>query len=172
LSAGRTEEPEIADSIEDLFRAHWPLVVGYLHRRTGDATLAEDLAAETFTRAVGAFLGWRGESAAGWLLAIARNVHLDHARRARRVVAFDVELLVERSDVVPAVDRVEEVLAALPDASARVLRLVHGDGFSHAEVAVMTGSTPVAVRTAVWRARQEFRITWAQLFGEDHESTS
>jgi DNA-directed RNA polymerase specialized sigma24 family protein len=81
----------VAGGIEDLFRAHWPLVLGYLARRTGSAILAEELAQETFYRATRAFLGWRGGSPAGWLLAIARNVLVDrsprqhlHARARRR----------------------------------------------------------------------------------------
>jgi RNA polymerase sigma factor (sigma-70 family) len=76
----------VARGIEDLFRAHWPLVLGYLARRTGSATLAEELAQETFYRATRAFLGWRGGSPAAWLLAIARNVLLDEARRGQRLV--------------------------------------------------------------------------------------
>jgi len=54
-----------------------------LRRRCGDSATAEDLAQETFYRATQAFLGWRGESPAGWLLAIARNVLIDDVRRER-----------------------------------------------------------------------------------------
>src|SRR5665809_147112 len=60
-----------------------PLVLGFLRRRCGDSATAEDLAQETFYRATQAFLGWRGESPAGWLLAIARNVLIDDVRRER-----------------------------------------------------------------------------------------
>ena len=63
----------MAAGMEELFRAHWPLVYGYLRRRTGDPALAEELAQETFYRATRAFLGWRGGSAAAWLRAIGRN---------------------------------------------------------------------------------------------------
>lgn len=73
----------MAAGMEELFRAHWPLVFGYLARRTGDTTVAEELAQETFYRATRAFLGWRGESPAAWLLAIARNALADEGRRGR-----------------------------------------------------------------------------------------
>ncbi|MEU6785439.1 sigma factor [Nonomuraea angiospora] len=48
-----------------MYREHWPLVCGFLLRRTRDPHLAEDLAQETFIKATRALLGWRGENAAG-----------------------------------------------------------------------------------------------------------
>src|SRR4051794_41700994 len=78
----------MAPELEDLFRAHWPLVFGYLRRRTGDASAAEELAQETFYRATRAFLGWRGGSAGAWLLSIARHVLIDEVRRGRRLVSL------------------------------------------------------------------------------------
>ena len=56
----------MAGGLEDLFRAHWSLVRGYLLRRTGDPAAAEELAQETFYRATRAFLGWRGGSPVAW----------------------------------------------------------------------------------------------------------
>jgi RNA polymerase sigma factor (sigma-70 family) len=74
--------------IEELYREHWPLVCGFLLRRVRDPHLAEDLAQETFAKATRALLGWRGESPAGWLLSIARNVLIDHVRRTRYELAL------------------------------------------------------------------------------------
>ena len=53
--------------MEQLFRAHWPLLYGYLLRQTRDRELAQDLAQDTFVKAARSISGWRGESAAGWL---------------------------------------------------------------------------------------------------------
>ena len=138
--------------IEDLFRAHWPLVFGYLARRTGDAATAEELAQETFFRATRAFLGWRGEAPAAWLLAIARNVLVDEARRGRVLEPLPEELPAPEQPSTSARD----VLERLPAQQRRLLELVYVGGFTHAEVAAMTGSTPGAVKTAVWRAREAF----------------
>src|SRR5262252_165322 len=79
----------LASTMTELFRAHWPTVIGFLTRRSGDRTLAEELAQETFARATAAFLGWRGGSAIAWLLAIARNVLVDHYRRTGRLVPIE-----------------------------------------------------------------------------------
>ena len=59
--------------MEQLFRSHWPIVVGYLLRQTRDRELAEDLAQETFVKAARSIAGWRGDSATGWLLGPTRS---------------------------------------------------------------------------------------------------
>jgi RNA polymerase sigma-70 factor (ECF subfamily) len=150
----------------DLFRAHWGAVFGYLLRRTADRALAEELAQETFVRATSAFLGWRGESPLAWLLSIARNTLMDHYRRGRPVVALEESLLAPEAFPDDEVE-VRDLLSRLPPQSRRLLELVYLDGFSHAEVAAMTGQSPGAVRTAVWRARDALRaLTKEEKSGE------
>src|SRR3954451_20317333 len=103
----------MAAGLEEMFRAHWSLVYGFLPRRTGNPTLAEELAQETFYRATRAFLGWRGGSAPAWLLAIARHVLIDEARRGRRLAPLPEAL--EDPGASPAQRLVvDEVLGALP----------------------------------------------------------
>src|SRR4051812_39231296 len=123
----------MAAGLEELFRAHWSLVHGYLARRTGDPVLAEELAQETFYRATRAFLGWRGGSAVAWLLAIARHVLIDEVRRGRRLQPLP-ESLVDPHDPTGARD-LESVLARLPLPQRRVIELVYLHGYSHGEVA-------------------------------------
>ena len=145
----------MAAGLDQLFRAHWKLVHGYLTRRTGDPVLAEELAQETFYRATRAFLGWRGGSPAAWLLSIGRNVLIDEVRRGRRLVPLS-ETLVDESDPYEE-SAVAEALARLPDSQRRVLELVYVHGYSHAEVGLLLGTTEGAVKTAVWRAREAFK---------------
>ena len=138
--------------MEEMFREHWTLVLGYLTVRVRDRSFAEELAAETFYRATRAFLGWRGESPSAWLLAIARNVLIDAVRKDRKHVRLDEHAL---EAVEPLDDdvAVRVGLEKLPDADRRLLHLVHVYGYTCAEVAAMSGSTPGAVRTALYRAR-------------------
>jgi RNA polymerase sigma factor (sigma-70 family) len=150
----------------DLFRAHWTTVLGYLCRRTGDRALAEELAQETFTRATAAFLGWRGGPPAAWLLAIARNVLTDHHRRGRPLVPLAESMLPSQSFPDTGVE-VRDLLSRLPPNTRRLLQLAYLDGFSHAEIAAITGQTPAAVRSAVWRARDALR-SLAQEGTDDH----
>src|SRR5438045_6743143 len=85
-------------TFEDAAERHLDDVYGYLSWFTGDASLAEDLAAETFERALRLWHRFdpnRG-SARTWLCQLARTVALDHfrseRRRVRREHAFAGEL--------------------------------------------------------------------------------
>ena len=56
-----------------------------LCRYLGDAQYADDLAQETYERAIGSLHRYRAEGPArGWLLTIARRTCVDHTRRAAR----------------------------------------------------------------------------------------
>jgi RNA polymerase sigma-70 factor, ECF subfamily len=61
-------------------------------RRVGDRTVAEDLTAMTFERALVAVRseGFRNDAFGGWLYRVAANAVVDHARRARRTVPLGV----------------------------------------------------------------------------------
>jgi RNA polymerase sigma factor (sigma-70 family) len=73
-----------SDEFERLYAAEAQALFGFLAYRTGDRTLAEDLLADTFERALrarGRFDRRKG-SERTWLYAIALNLLRDHARRA------------------------------------------------------------------------------------------
>jgi RNA polymerase sigma factor (sigma-70 family) len=88
MPAERSDEELLAGGGADgfglLYHRRHLLVRGYLRHRVGPrADLVLDLVAETFARALerrGQFDPQRG-SAGGWLLAIARNLHLEAIRR-------------------------------------------------------------------------------------------
>ncbi|MDO9353344.1 MAG: sigma factor, partial [Solirubrobacteraceae bacterium] len=67
------------------YRAHEDVVLGYFLRRTGQAELAADLAAETFAQALASRAGFdpqRGPARA-WLFGIARHVLARSLERGR-----------------------------------------------------------------------------------------
>ncbi|WP_369990893.1 RNA polymerase sigma factor [Streptosporangium sp. 'caverna'] len=146
--------------MEELYREHWRLVYGYLLRRTRDTHLAEDLAQATFVKATQALLGWRGESAAGWLLSVARSVLVDHARRRRTTLPLPAAEELGVDDSLPDSVAVRDVLSRLPEPYRQVLTWVYLDGFSLVEVAAMTGRTSGSIKTALWRARAAFAETY------------
>jgi RNA polymerase sigma-70 factor (ECF subfamily) len=76
------------------YRRHLPLVVGWCLRRTGDPELAADLTAEVFAAVLvsAARYAPAHDSAAGWLLGIARNV-MGHSVRRGQVDARARQLL-------------------------------------------------------------------------------
>lgn len=50
-----------------------------------------------------------------------------------------------------------EVISTLPDLQQSILRMKHLEGFEVEEIARLTGSTPVAVRTNLSRARKKVK---------------
>jgi RNA polymerase sigma-70 factor, ECF subfamily len=127
--------------------------------------LAEELAQETFYRATRAFLGWRGGSPAAWLLAIARNVLAAHARSGRPLAALP-ESLASLEARPEETLHVRDTLARLPAAQRSLLERIYVDGFSHAEIAAMSGTSPAAIKTAAWRARQAFQDLYQETIDE------
>ncbi|HET7045826.1 MAG TPA: sigma-70 family RNA polymerase sigma factor [Gaiellaceae bacterium] len=73
-------------TLEQAAEDHLDEVYGYLAYFTGDRTLAEELAAETFERATRLWHRFdeRRGSARTWLCQLARTVALDHFRAERR----------------------------------------------------------------------------------------
>ena len=54
-------------------------------------------------------------------------------------------------------DEILELIAGLPDLQQAVLRMKHVEGFEVEEIARLTGSNPIAVRTNLSRARKKVR---------------
>jgi len=73
------------EAFAQLYRLYYPRVLGFVVLRVNDRHLAEDLAAETFTRALVALprLNYCGPDLAGWLITIARRLVTDHFRFSR-----------------------------------------------------------------------------------------
>lgn len=72
-------------TIEELYQANYRVVYGYLFSLCGERALAEDLAAETFLRAMehpGSFDDSAKPST--WLCAIGKNLYLNECRRRKR----------------------------------------------------------------------------------------
>ena len=55
------------------------------------------------------------------------------------------------------VEEILEVIGTLPDLQQSILRMKHLEGFEVEEIARLTGSTPVAVRTNLSRARKRVK---------------
>jgi RNA polymerase sigma-70 factor, ECF subfamily len=92
------------DAFADLYRRYHPRVLGFAVQQVRDRHLAEDLAAETFAKALAALphLRYRGRDLDAWLITIARRLIVDHYRlsQTRQVSpapALDSSLVDERN---------------------------------------------------------------------------
>lgn len=73
------------DAFGMLFDHYHPSVYRFLYYRTRSHTLAEDLASETFFRALRSMnnFRWQGKDFGAWLMTIARNLTTDHFKAGR-----------------------------------------------------------------------------------------
>lgn len=77
-------------ALEDFYRGNYRIVFGYLLSLCGNTAQAEDLASETFLRALRNLDGYDGRGKPStWLCAIARNLFLNECRRQRCTVPLD-----------------------------------------------------------------------------------
>jgi RNA polymerase sigma-70 factor (ECF subfamily) len=158
-----TETPRAPAAFGIFYRRHENAVLGYFMRRTGDAELAADLAAETFAAALlGArrFNPERGE-AVGWLYGIARHRLMrsleqgrveDRARRRLTMPRLEIDDdLVERIEALGAEERALELLAKLPAEQAEAVRARVLDQRSYKDIAASVKTSEAVVRKRVSR---------------------
>ncbi|MGN6393646.1 MAG: sigma-70 family RNA polymerase sigma factor [Gemmatimonadales bacterium] len=142
-----------------LFEQYYASLVRMLYRRVGDRDRAEDLAQETFARAVAA----PPNNPRPWLFAVALNLVREDGRRTstrgRRLEllraeqeepsnAPDAEL--ERKE---EAGRVRAALATLNERDREAL-LLRAEGFDYEEIAATLGLAKGAIGTTLARARR------------------
>jgi RNA polymerase sigma-70 factor (ECF subfamily) len=130
---------------------------------SGDPSLAEEIAQETFVRVWVLPGEVREGTVKAYLLTIARNLYLAERKRAARQVALDGGL----PDPKPGpeavawgrleLDAVFEALQALPEADRAALLMHVQDGLSYAAIASALGLSTAAVKVRVHRARIKLR---------------
>jgi RNA polymerase sigma-70 factor (ECF subfamily) len=144
--------------LTELFEQYYGSLVRMLYRRTGDRDRAEDLAQETFARAVAA----PPNNPRPWLFAVALNLVREDGRRAirqgRRLELLRTE---DRTEDGPESDLdrndrragVRAALATLNERDREAL-LLKAEGFNYDEIAATLGLSKGAVGTTLARARR------------------
>lgn len=152
------------DAFADLFEITLPSVYRYLYGRCGNAALAEDLAQDSYLRAMRAvrtsFTGASTEFLS-WVIRIARNRFLDHVKSGRvrwEVVVEETPITFATSDPesealdLVAGDDMKRALGRLTDEQQEIVLLRFFQGLPIAEVATITGRTEGAVKALQFRA--------------------
>jgi RNA polymerase sigma factor (sigma-70 family) len=175
MNAGATRDESIAvraqrgeaDAFEELYKAYAGRVYALCLRLTADSGKARELTQDVFVRAWEALPDFRGESnITTWLHRIAVNAMLmqrrsERRRNARVSLADDdaddagavAEGVTSPRDVGSAID-LERAVAALPPGVRRAFVLHDVEGYSHEEIARMTGLAAGTLRAQLHRARQ------------------
>lgn len=154
-----------ADDFERLYAAEAQGLFGFLAYRTGDRSLAEDLLADTFERALRSrrrFDRRRG-SEKTWLYAIALNLLRDHARRAaaeyralQRATAGG-ETAGTSLEAVEHRDELQRGLAGLSTEEREAIALRFGAELTLPEMAAALGVPLTTVEGRVYRALRKLR---------------
>ncbi len=154
--------------LEKLYRHHAPEVHRFCFWLCGDAQRADDLTSEVFVRAWAGIDRIRAGTARAYLLTIARNLHRQDHRRARRDAPLDPEL----ADPGPGPERtgaarheladVLRDLLSLPEADREALLLRAEHGLPYDEIARALGIRPGAARVKVHRARARLAMLRAE----------
>ena len=160
---------EAAEQFARLYDEHVWTVYGFFGYRLNSRHDAEDLTQQTFERA---FKAWDGfdESRAGpatWLLAIARNLLIDHHRadRSGRLEPIgagglrpDLEPAVEIGDRTLGLDpELEAALGRLNDRERELVALRFGGDLSGPEIAGLTGLSLANVQQILSRSLRRLR---------------
>jgi RNA polymerase sigma-70 factor (ECF subfamily) len=133
----------------------------YLARVSADATLADDLMQESYVRFLCA--DWskthpgEGEVAARrYLFRIATNLLRDHWRRPR---SASFEEMPEEFFAAPVPGDSAAILgpamARMRPRERQLLWLAHAEGYSHREIAQITGLASASIRLLLFRARRK-----------------
>ena len=152
-----------ADAVEHFVRALQRDVQRYVAHLCGDPQAVDDLAQDTFLRALGSLHRFEGRSSARtWLLSIARRAVIDSYRyaaaRPRLSDVLDWRLAIELAQPIdlPGFDdgvALLDLLAALPDERREAFVLTQMLGLPYAEAAEAGGCPIGTVRSRVARAR-------------------
>jgi RNA polymerase sigma factor (sigma-70 family) len=153
------------EDFERLYAEHAEALLGFLVYRTGDRTLAEDLLADTFERALRARFRFdrRKASEKTWLYSIGLNLVRDHARR-RVVEARALERVGAPAGEAPSAleavehrDAVMRALEALSPEERESIALRYGAELTVPEMAKLTKEKLTTVEGRVYRALRKLR---------------
>ncbi len=134
----------------------------FVHVR--DVDLAEDLTADTFTKAWNQFGSFDGRFDRAWLYAIARNCLTDHWRKKRPVPLDEAVDVVDDGpspdevlDTKMRARRVVQAINGLPRDMKSVVTLRFLQGFSVRDTADSLGLTEANVRVVQYRALKKLK---------------
>ncbi len=153
------------DAFRVLFETHKDRVYSVALRYAGDSAAAMDIAQDTFVKLLSNIQQFRGDSSfESWLYRMVVNSCLDYHRRRRRFLPLmDEALDVFRSSKEGALsemlreeqaERVQQVVAQLPEEQRIVVVLRYTEGRSYEEIADLLGCRRGTVASRLNRAHK------------------
>lgn len=168
-------------AFEALVQRYERQIYSFTYRMMGDADDAHDLTQECFVRAYRGLKRTNSElNMSAWLHRIASNACLDVLRRRKRIrwlpwdnskhehllgpsPTDDPERVVEATE---NTSDVQSVLRSMSPRNRLALVLREYEGMSTQEIGEVMGLSRSAVKSVLFRAREEFRRRYTEQFGE------
>ncbi len=146
-----------------LFRREYSRVHATVYRLLGNLREVDDLVQETFIAAFRALATYRGDAKLStWIDRIAVRVVFHHIRARKPSVSLESVRepgtsgeIEDQTHAREGLRRLYAVLATMSPEARAAFALYAIDGRSIAEVAAVTGTTTVAAKLRIWRARRE-----------------
>ena len=142
------------EGFEDTFRAVYPRAVGLAYRMLGSRAAAEDVASETFAKALLQWDRLDPDRVAGWVLRVTANQAIDVMRRKGRHLEPAVISLEDSTTLRLAL---AEALSKLPRRQREAVALRFLSDMSEADTADALGVSTGSVKTHVHRGLAALR---------------
>jgi RNA polymerase sigma-70 factor (ECF subfamily) len=169
LSGKEAESKKQVEALTRLYEEKYEKVARYIFVRIGDQQEAEDLASETFIRALRSLDSYqeRGLPMEAWIFKIAHNLVIDYLRRAskKQMVPIDDVVIQDSANTEEAAEsdiqigKVSEALKLLPQSQREVIELRFFADLSSIEAGKVLNKKPGAVREMQRVALQSLRKT-------------
>jgi len=164
IARAQTGDPTVITALYEQYRAG---VFRYLYYRVGETQAAEDLTSEVFLRMITALDRYRpqGASFEAWLYQIARNLAIDHHRKAviRNHLPLEDDLIGDNQDIDKTVEsnltheHLRRALARLNDVQRDVIVLRFINGLPISVVAQTLHKSEDAIKSLQRRALSALR---------------
>jgi RNA polymerase sigma-70 factor (ECF subfamily) len=153
---------------EALYELHFERVYAFVASRMRDRATAEDVTSEVFHKALAKLTGyeWRGVPFVAWLLRIAANAIIDHAKRAAREFpspddppdpAAAPDLQASEMRAIEHRAQLFRLVGLLPEVQKQVVYQRFVEQRSIREIAQRLGKTEGAIKQLQLRAVQNLR---------------
>ena len=164
----RVVSGEDTNAFGELVRRHQSHVRNFLRKLTGDYTLADDLAQDTFMHAWDKLQTYSGKGTfIGWLLKVAYTTFLQSRRKSKRYAEIleeaghvaDVE---ERKSTLPVEEAgdLDRFLAVLTEEERAIMVMSYACGLSHREISDATDMPVGTVKSVIFRGKEKIRTSF------------
>ena len=145
--------------LEELYRTHYRGALLYALTLCGDESLAEDLVADAFVKAL-VSLDHSHPAFQFWLFRVLKHLWIDHLRREMKTSSFS-PVAPPTPEQIVLLDEGRKLLwnaiGTLSPADREILTLYYFSGLSMTEIGQMFGKSPGAVKTKLCRLRQQIK---------------